>query len=281
MQKTVTWFAAAVLLAVAVSGCSGGDGAPRDDAPGIDVVATETTGAIRGVVVDAAIRPIVAATVSLSTQSGPLNATTNEAGAFGFSSLAPGTYFVKASKPRFLATQASVEVVAGVAEPDVVKILLDVDPAKQASVDILGFEGFIECSISLVIFVIPACEGIGNDHYTETFNITGRADFIQVEIVWEASTPTGDELYTNVDTTAGDNLGFGGGTSPLVVDITKDDAAALEGEGLVVSVFANGQAADVGATIEQRFQVFIVVTHGFVPAEGYLFSTDGAPPVPE
>src|SRR5687768_3515881 len=103
------------LLAGAVlAGCSGGSDPPAaepEDAAfeQLALQATATTGVLRGVVVDEAIRPVSGATVTLSG-TGTGTTTTNAEGLFGFASLAPGPYFVQVEKPGFTSAQSSTEV---------------------------------------------------------------------------------------------------------------------------------------------------------------------------
>ncbi len=84
---------------------------------------SDERGAIRGVVVDAAIKPLAGAVVELVGQH--RNVTTLESGEFAFDLLEPGTYFVEAKAARYLVAQNSVQVVAGKSEP--VRIILEGD----------------------------------------------------------------------------------------------------------------------------------------------------------
>src|SRR5688572_18477641 len=92
---------AALLACALLAGCSGGGGAKGED--GLDSLddfddleATDTTGVLRGVVVDASVRPLAGVDVTATGPGGQLTGTTSEAGAFGFDRLEPGTYFVSA-----------------------------------------------------------------------------------------------------------------------------------------------------------------------------------------
>lgn len=117
----VSWVRAApvlaALLGVVFAGCSDG-GPPKadpDDALGaLDEVEVDTSvdrGAIKGVVVDEAIRPIAHANLTL-TPGGKV-AQTDAGGVFVFESLEPGTYFVNASATGFSKVQGSADVTAG------------------------------------------------------------------------------------------------------------------------------------------------------------------------
>src|SRR5687767_10257567 len=92
---------AATLLPTALPGGSGGGGDSEDPAAGVDfdeleLEATATTGVIRGIVVDEAIRPVAGAEVgtTLPDGAGARNTTSADDGAFGFDGLPPGTYFL-------------------------------------------------------------------------------------------------------------------------------------------------------------------------------------------
>jgi hypothetical protein len=139
----------ALLFAALLAGCAGngspqGTSATEPTFDDLDLDATATTGVIRGIVVDDAIRPVAGAKVTLKGDA-PRETTSTEAGTFGFDSLAPGPYFLTVSKPGFSEAQASAEVVAGVAEPPIVKVLLNVDAANLPYFEAYVFSGFIEC----------------------------------------------------------------------------------------------------------------------------------------
>src|SRR5687767_7887744 len=100
------------LLSLALAGCSGdagdpsGEGVPEGAFDGVDAEATAQTGVIRGIVIDEAITPLADAAVTIPVPGQkPLSATTTESGAFAFGGLAPGTYFVKVSKPGYQEAQ--------------------------------------------------------------------------------------------------------------------------------------------------------------------------------
>src|SRR5688572_24479115 len=97
---------ALALLAPLLAGCSGGG----DEPAGPDEVqATPTTGILRGVVVDAAIRPMAGVKVSVPVPDGSVrNSTTVDDGAFAFAGLEPGAYVVRAQKLGYLDASVSV-----------------------------------------------------------------------------------------------------------------------------------------------------------------------------
>ncbi len=92
---------AAALLAALLAGCSGGGGGDSSvDDPVPVLEATDTTGVIRVVVYDQAIRPLAGVTVEVLLGTGSIaEQVTGEDGFAGFEDLQPGSYFVKARKP--------------------------------------------------------------------------------------------------------------------------------------------------------------------------------------
>jgi hypothetical protein len=155
-------FVLAVLSAAVLAGCSGGGSddplaGAGDEAPELEV--TETTGGIRGIVVDQAIVPVINARVVLS---GGKNTTTDEEGLFRFIGLEPGDYFVSVTKPGYEAVQQSAAVLAGVADPPLVKVLLNRLTTAQPYIDYYKLDGFYECGFSA---------------NTPAFKITDTCDF--------------------------------------------------------------------------------------------------------
>lgn len=144
-----------LMLASLLAGCSGGggggpsptgDGQQFDD---LDVQATETTGVILGVVVDAAITPIEGATVTLTSTQPTLSQKTDSQGRFAFEDLEPGTYLMQVTHLQFAAAQSSAEVVAGIDEPKVVRIMLERLFDQNPYSEIIKFDGFLACAYAI------------------------------------------------------------------------------------------------------------------------------------
>lgn len=139
------WAAAILVAATAVAGCAeqGGDG----DVPAalqveqVDVDPASRLGAISGVVVDEAIRPIRNATVSVP---GKDNLTTGPEGTFAFEDVEPGVHFVSVVATGYLPVQTSVDVLAGTAAT--VRLLLPIDPTPQPFHVTIKYDGFIDAS---------------------------------------------------------------------------------------------------------------------------------------
>lgn len=140
-----------VLLLLAVmtlSGCTGG-GADKPTPTG-----DPDTGSLHGVVVDAAVAPVAGALVTIS---GGMNTTTNEKGEFRFDGLQPGAYVISATRLGYKGAQSSAEVVAGVTDPPLVKVLLERIASAQPYLDFFKLEGFYSCTFAL-FFITDSCE---------------------------------------------------------------------------------------------------------------------------
>lgn len=311
---------ASLLLTAVLAGCSsgnGGDEPPADEGlADLGLEATSTTGVIRGVVVDNAIRPIAGVSLSVSIPDATSKATeSNAEGAFGFQGLQPGTYFVKASKVGFFDTQQSVEVVASVTEPPAMKILLQIDIEATPYFQAYVFDGFVECTTSfLVLCGLPnllSGQNITNDRFTNDFFFGDDADMIQVEMVWETNQALSPEMYFEMETLntgcdGGDSsfLNNTSGVSPIYATVNKtqiDDweigtkcsiyfstfSGPITGTPCLDALDENGldPTGDVpgwcvGFTLEQRFTLFLHEFHSFLPPVGWRFTLDGDPIVP-
>ncbi len=291
---------ALALLAAALAGCAGDppEPEPADDF-GQELEATESTGVIRGVVIDPAIVPVPNAEVRI--QDGA-STTTDPDGEFGFQDLAPGSYFLQISKPGFTTTQANVNVEAGVDRPPVLKVLLEPDPTTRPSFQTFTFEGFLQCSARVTA---PGLVSYGNN-VCSVFDSTGQSlqearidyeldrvpDWVQTEMVWESTQPLGDSLQLLHSWECESNAPFfcdarATGPSPLTLasnETTIAEAGFGDTAPLIVRVFsasAEGSQEALGITFDQRFTQFTTVFYGFTPDEGWTFVEDGLPPLPE
>ncbi|MHB1261658.1 MAG: carboxypeptidase-like regulatory domain-containing protein [Thermoplasmatota archaeon] len=306
-----TLVACLLLTAFALAGCAGSqtpDDQKADElaegAPEIEV--TETTGGIRGVVVDDAIRPIKGATVEVVGTDKKM--TTDDTGLFSFSGLEAGPYFVKASHPLYDLQQQSVDVKAGVADPDPVKILLTRVVLQDPYLQTIKYDGFIVCSINLVVLLSEECgEGVGvpcdaggvpipvigcqrvggqgNNNVQFDFTIGAGAKTMIVEKVWEPTSDAGTALYSPIATEwsclpvcAGNQMASMDGESPLYAAI---DNATLEGNEIIpdetlISVFTWASPSFTGAVLNQKYSDFITVFYHVPAPEGWSF-VQGSP----
>lgn len=307
---------AAVLLAAALAGCSSGN-SNDDVVPDDGLKPTATTGIIRGVVVDNAIRPIPGVDIALTVPEGPpLSAKSDASGSFGFANLKPGTYFVKAQKIGYFDAQQSVQVEAGVEDPPVMKILLSINVDARPFFQVQSFEGFVECTTSVVVLcgapnlvttlwcsgdldpLPPQCFGnVTNDRFTNDFYFADNASLIQFEMAWDSTQTLSPEMYFELETlNAGcDTSGevFLNNTSgPSAIYATVNQTQIEDHEiGTVCPIYfsafsgdatgdPSGQGLPIGVTFEQRFTLFIHEFHGFLPPPGWRFTVDGDPVVP-
>lgn len=303
----------ALLATPLLAGCAEDTGGPSESGPtfdGLDLTATSSTGVIRGVVVDDAIRPIAGATVRLTGGDSAGETVTNGEGLFGFSSLQPGTYFLGISKVGYFTTQQSADVVAGVAEPDIVKVLLQVDASSLPFFEAFVFEGFVECTTSAIVLCgLPNLlleDNITNDRFTWDQPVADGADLIQAEMVWESTQAVSPQLYFEMEALNGacepsaDNddgfLGSARGESPIMARV---NATLIELNGIgaacpiYFSLFSGGPVCTAptpipsvgtlnpvcpGVTVQQRFSMYVHAFHGYLPPEDWRFSSGEAVP---
>jgi hypothetical protein len=201
---------AALMVALGLAGCAGEASGPEDEDAEEEVFddlgleATETTGVIRGVVVDQAIRPLAGANVTLTIPGGGKESVrTGEAGTFGFSDLDPGTYFVAARKLGYNSTQTAVEVVAGLDDPPVTSIMLEENPAETPYVQVYSYEGFITCGVAIVVTsvgctTVTTVANLLGDSYIWNQQLEIKPDWAQGELVWDQTQPAGGYLIWEI-----------------------------------------------------------------------------------
>ena len=292
-----------------LAGCSSPNQADEETSPAafeeLHLEATSPTGVIRGVVVDPAIRPLAGATITLRAEP-PLTATTTDDGAFGFDGLPAGTYFLNVHKLGYLDVQQSADVMAGEAEPRIVKVILASDGKPAPFAVPYTFEGMIECGTSLVALCGGVHDGVQiactntpvcppqptNDAYSAFLAIDGVPDYLQTEMVWTSTQTLSTDMYYALryaDQVTYDNGmyedGFDSfeGPSPLLGNVSGEDLADAEvgnRTGLVFSIFSGTGTYPVGVTVGQRYAFFIHAFYGYVPPSDWRFSEDGAPPPP-
>ena len=317
MQPSPTVLALACASILALSGCSGD--APEADPlassfDDLDLQATSTTGVLRGVVVDEAIRPVAGAKVTLGGSSA--EALSDDSGLFGFEGLSAGNYFLTVEKRGYVRTQQSTAVVAGVADPPILKVLLVADPSTLAYVEVTSYEGYIQCGfkVAMVVFDAGSCDPQGatglskNDDSAPWFPVSRKPMYYQSEMTWEPAQEFSRSLVTiqvacdldDCGETDTNRLCNVRGPAPLVCKVNMTAAAdggggghglnetGLGGDvgGFTVQMFAGCYqqcvvgAVGLGIALEQRFQVFNHVFYGYEPPADWVFLTDGPPPPP-
>lgn len=287
-----------VVLSLVLAGCSGGgkDKAPEDD-PFVDApTPTSGKGLIRGLVLTPAIAPIPGVLVSIASIQ--QDRTTDANGAFVFSDLEPGTYFLQVAKPGWTSVQQSAEVVANVQEPPIVKISIEKIPGAEPRVVTLQADGFMACSFGTPINY-GSCSLAQEENPDVYFDIEGVPRWIQTEIIWESTQPSGDWLYVvqGICSCDGGVPDVGGARFDEVPDATTNHVAwatpefltehgvgGEDGKQLVVSVSASGPEPETtngsGVAYSQAFSVYATFFYNFDPDPSWSFGANGAYEVP-
>lgn len=301
-----------LLAATVTAGCSNGSTnvAPGPEFEDLELEATATTGVVRGVVVDTAIIPIEGALV---TMTGGAQTTTTADGLFGFDGVEPGTVFLQVSKPGYNPTQQSTEVIAGLAEPSVVKVLLERDPLGTPFYVQHNYKGVITCGFKTANYVWDSfyCDPTGHTGYDARdtsrvhFAVDRNPDYFQSEMFWKATQEFSKSLVTIQ--WVGEDLGAGEGSedrlcnvrgfSPLVCRVTPEEGGGGGGFGLkeadvgaaggyIVQMFANCNPCvpttilGVGIVYEQQYEVYDHLFYGYLPPEDWLFVETSMVPSP-
>ncbi|MEA3167003.1 MAG: Carboxypeptidase regulatory-like domain, partial [Thermoplasmata archaeon] len=190
------------MCAILLSGCTqgkdgGSDALPPANFDDLGLQATASTGVIRGIVVDSAIRPLGNATIALSP--GDKTTRSTDAGTFGFDALEPGTYFLRVERAGYNATQTSTDVVAGVAEPAIVKVLLSPNPTTVPYLEVLKFSGFLSLGVAIGITSVGTTingqlSQALDDESIWTVQFTEVPKWAQGELVWTHNQAAGGML---------------------------------------------------------------------------------------
>lgn len=293
------------VVALLLAGCaesSGptGDGDDFSEELDQELQATATTGVIRGVVVDKAVVPV--ANVTVTIQGTGDQTQSNAQGAFGFTGLDPGTYFLSASKVGFNGTQTSVEVVAGIDRPDIVKMLIQADPTSTPYVAAAQHSGFLACGVAVVATSV-GCTTMGaladatNSEAIWTHEFDGPAlQHTQGEMVWEQTQPAGGQFIWEMvgadwPSSPQPHMGYREtGTSPALAYMNATHVAEhfewIMEHGVDYRFFGGphpmctGVGFGCGVTLDQSTDVFIHHFYNFSPQPGWRFTADGAPDIP-
>lgn len=304
-----------MLALTALAGCAEEAPEPVEDDEafdGLEAQATEDTGIIRGVVLDPAIVPIEGATVRI--EGNDMTTVSNEAGAFAFSGLTPGTYFLSIERLGFQSTQSSADVVAGDSAPPVVKIQMIPDPTTVPFASTFVYDAYIQCSESVI--VVGYSGGCDNNFLVNyEKDVLGRTpDFAQSEMLWDSTQALGEWMNVMYSSPGDGALLFNyvedEGPSPLVIranqtlmldngvvddyplqvrifnsgiegsDLGRDYGDPVDGDNCIERPVLGGCTTGIGATVDQVLTVYTHAFYNFLPDEGWQFSVDGDPVPP-
>jgi hypothetical protein len=262
---------AATLLVSLLAGCASHATTGATTEPSLPPLeATATTGVLRIVVVDEAIRPIAGAAVTATQGSDSAQGRSDAAGFVGLKGLKPGTYVVSAAKPGYTTAQASTQVEAGVSDPRVVKVQLVLIPGAQPFAFQVKHQGFLECAVPhaaacfianyypcvVLTLASQACTNVTNDNaffsvYSDLVGLNRVPDFSQVELVWKSTQVATDWLATRVSAWSPDQGALldsernksNASKSPLTLSLNRTTNEKWEqgtAKGLYIETFAGG-----------------------------------------
>ncbi len=265
----------ALIVMSALAGCA--DAGPAAAEPEIfqEVQATADTGVIRGVVVDDAITPVPGATVTGTP--GGFSTTTDDDGAFVFSDLEPGVYFLEATAPDHEKTQTSVEVVAGVEKPAITRMMMAFQPPPVPYIQALTTNMLMSYSVSVAGSGVVVGPSSGESFFAD-LSLDANTTLLHSELVWRYDHPLADTMQLRVDYSdvRHDTIG----QSPLIDHMGPEDVETAS-ESVDYTLFVEDSSlAPVGFTTDQRLVLYTFGFHLFLPQEGWSFERDGPHPIP-
>lgn len=305
-----------VVAALLLAGCSDAK-APVEDDPFDDINTSKDKGIIRGIVIDPSITPVADATITLKGTD--TQTRSNEEGAFVFTDLEPGPYFLDVSKTGFESVQASANVEAGVAKPPIIKVQMEPAPELVPFALPATYTGWIACESLIGIYLQPCDAGTGVFQEPDNaFFLPGAdrpTDAIQVEVVWQPQQAVGERLTQTLGSCDGGEycspfadenfLCQNWGPSTLWCRVTAlggegngyfAGAEGLEtqghgkGTGTGVSVHLGADCSlcadpvapsvGVGIVFEQEVTAYLWSFYNFEPDADWLFVEDGDPVPP-
>lgn len=234
-----------------------------------------TLGAIAGVVVDEAIRPVEGA--NLATTGG-LSATSDANGVFRLGNLEPGLYILNVQAPGFLPAQTSAEVVADATSTLKVQMLRDLSPTPYHLT--YQYEAYMQAWGTIgqwaveVIAPTPFCD------CTYTFTPEPGPQTILFEAFWDPTVPDPaglSEFYWEMVAGESDWIQSGYCTNPCRVEVPLESTDALDGtvvpfpEGATFEVRISGP--DAWVAYQQQVTLFTTLFHNGPAPEGWTIAS--------
>lgn len=295
-----------VLFAVLLAGCSGGGA--KDPTPAAERL---EPGALRGVVVDAAIRPLEGAFISIPARPEVLPASSDASGNFVLAGVDPGVVFLEITKEGYLS--ASLQALMPDEGPPalVQAVLVRLEETRPYAV-LESFRGYMECGVgSSTLFGLTAgcmvvaggalylactgsdpipptgvCLGGTNPYFEST--AAGNMTIAQTEVVWDATVSGMSELLVGSYVMDRDGAILGGapgasGHSVLVrrLNATVVDELDLGGRSHLALFVNPGNSGPINVVVQQSFDVYHTSTFLFEPETAWVFARDGPVPVPD
>ncbi len=280
---------ALMLVVVAFAGCASDSTPTPPDVP----PPAAGTGVIRGVVVDTAIMTLAGAHIEL--MGSDKTAESDAEGRFELRDVEPGSRTLYVTRKGFEPVQYGTTVVADVASPKVVQVMMAPDPSFIELAVTEKWEGFMNCQVgwNAGTGLLPGvdrnalnpCTALNfaiedTDRITKEYEYDSTPTYSQSELVWIPSqTLAGfmSVMYTYTGDGGLDNYARASGESPLVIGANQTLLATKKvgiDEPLLVRVFASSE--DPYTLIAQQpFEVFTTKFLGFEPSEGWMYSVHG------
>jgi len=266
---------ASLLLGTVLAGCAGkaADDAAADGSTFLAAAPTAAgRGAISGVVVDEAIRPIAGANVTLGGQLATVRTDAN--GRFAFDDVAPGFMTLQAKATGYFAIHAPADVKAGETAKVRIQLLADRSPVPYHTT--LKFKGFMQLWGGIGQFVVDLAYTSFVDpngtalcqcyfYFTPDSNLTG----LVYEAVWTEATPrpTGAEdkaYYYGVEQDTSNMIETDYCTSPCRSDISLADYKPV-----LTRAFLQGP--DLYVSVNQDFELYISLFYRAPQPKGWSF----------
>lgn len=263
-------------------------------APDIQVAPGERL--VEGVVVDAAIRPVAGARVTV-VGAGE-GQTTESDGEFAFA-LAFGAAVFEATHPRFAPVRQTLDVAAGDEAKVVLQFSFTAGEAPYKTV--VKYDGFVVCSLGISLIFSEECgEGVGTPvgRFGKQGNNAIRYDFVAedpslktivLDLVWTPTSEAGCEMlylfntaWTCEPACGGNAVGAGSvqGPSPLLLRVDEADLSPhLQDPATVFTTYAlaRNDISQVNILLNQPFQLFVSTFYREPAPEEYSLLTEPVP----